>query len=404
MLNKIRRLGYLVWGFIVYRICAVIPPKKNLWIFGSWEGTAYSDNTKFFYEYINREQKNIKAIWLSKDNQTIKKIRDLNFKAYYTNSPLGIWYSARAEYAFTTSFIQNVLNSFTVTKSTKLVNLWHGTPLKVLGKDHDRITTTGEVKKKKQGPITTLKNRLWPALFPFVERPDDYFLTPSPEAYKTLKSAFPGGGHTKHFICPYPRNDAFKNSNNQSKEVKKIIYMPTWRQFKGKPIDLFTYYNFDVIKIDEYLNNNDMKLYLKLHKYSRMSTNIKAAIEESKNIIHLDTCDIYDTINEYDLLITDYSSIYFDYLYTNNPIIFAPFDIDNYLSTDHRFYYDYETVTPGPKAYNWDEVIKYIDEFKKDRYLYSKEREENQKRFNPFNEGPFSEKLYTMITEGKLEE
>lgn len=404
MLNKIKRLGYLLWGFIVYRICAIIPPKKNLWIFGSWEGTAYSDNTKFFYEYINREQKNIKAIWLSKSNETVKKIRDLNFKAYYTNSPLGIWYSARAEYAFTTSFIQNVLNSFTVTKSTKLVNLWHGTPLKVLGKDHDRITTTGEIKKKKQGPVTTLKNRLWPAIFPFVERPDDYFLTSSPEAYKTLKSAFPGGGHTKHFICPYPRNDAFNKSSDRNKIIKKIIYMPTWRQFKGKPIDLFTYYNFDVNKIDEYLNKNSMKLYLKLHKYSRMSTSIKAAIEKSENIIHLDACDIYDTINEYDLLITDYSSIYFDYLYTNNPIIFAPFDIDNYLSTDHRFYYDYESVTPGPKAYNWDQVIEYIDEFKKDQNLYSKEREENQKRFNPFNEGTFSEKLYIMITEGKLEE
>ena len=385
MVKKLKRLFYLILGFILYRICSFIPKKNNRWIFGSWFGRSYSDNTKFFFEYINHKHKNIEAIWLTKDKSTIKKVRSLGYNIYHMHSIKGLWYSARANYVFTTSFIQNVLNPLAITKKTKIINLWHGTPLKVLGKDHNRNTETGNMKKNKLENIS-LKNKIWPTIFPFIERPDDYFMVPSREALKTLSSAFPGNGITKHFISPYPRNDIFsKNEPIENGSIKKIIYMPTWRSHLGSSIDLFSDYGFDTKKMNSFFEKHDFIL------------DLKNSLTSSNRINLIETSDIYDIITDYDLLITDYSSIYFDYLYTNKPIIFTPFDLNDYLANDHKFYYSYDSVTPGPKCNNWTEVMENIDMFISTPEAFLDERKECCHRFNPVKDGSFSELLYEKI-------
>lgn len=403
MIKKIWRLIYLVFGFIVYWLCSIVPVKRNLWIFGSWEGTSYSDNTKFFFEYINKKKHTIKPVWLSKNKNTIKYIKNLSYKAYHTNSLAGIYYASRAEFAFSTSFIQNVMNPLYISKKTKLVNLWHGTPLKVLGDDHNRNTETGKLKKAKHGRIFILKSKLWKILFPFIERKDDYFMSPSPEAMKRLSSAFPGHNKTIHFSCPYPRNEVFLKNNRESSSARKVIYMPTWRSYKGNSIDLFSEYGFDPVSINNFLNKNNITLDLKLHKYSKIDPYIRSEIEKSDKISILEIEDIYNVINQYDLLITDFSSIYFDFLYTQRPIIFAPFDLEEYIENDHKLYYPYDSVTPGPKARNWSEIISLLEKFIINPELHSSERKEIHNTFNPVQSGSFNETLYTKIMEMRLE-
>lgn len=395
MIKRIKRLTYLFKGAIIYTLCAIVPKKRNLWIFGSWFGTSYSDNTRYFFEYIANEKREIDAVWLTKSKTTLEKVRSLGYKAYLLNSPMGIWSSARSKYAFTTSFLQNVLNPIYISKRTKVFNLWHGTPLKVLGKDHNRNTESGKVKDD-EGKKYKLKRKIFRVILPFVERSDDFFLTPSNTALKTLSSAFPGDGITKHFIAPYPRNMEFKK---ESTSKNKIIYMPTWRAYLGSSIDLFSDYGFDVDKISKVLEENNLELHLKLHKYSRIDERVKSSIESSKVIKLIDCGDIYEIINDYDILITDYSSIYFDYLYRDKPIIFTPFDLEDYLKNDHKMYYPYNEVTPGPKAYNWDEVTRAIVDFVDNPNLYKEDRERIHSRFNPIQAGDFNEHLFNKVME-----
>ncbi len=396
MKNNLHRILYLLFGFIVYRLCSLIPKKKSLWIFGSWSGVSYSDNTKYFFEYINKNRQNITPVWLSRDKNIVKQISDMSYRAYNMNSLPGIWYAARSEYVFTTSAVSNVLNPLFITAKSKTFNLWHGTPLKVLGDNHDK-TNSGEKKRSLGNKLFQLKSKLWPILFPFLQSIDDYFMSPSPEALTKLSSAFPGNGKTIHFSNPYPRNDVFKDSIIQP--ISRIIYMPTWRAYLGSSIDLFYDYEFDVERISKFLEANNLHLDLKLHKYSVIKADIRKDIETSKNISILDCPDIYDVINDYDLLITDYSSIYFDYLYTQKPIIFSPFDIESYQNTDHKFYYPYDTVTPGPKAMNWNDVVICIKEFISNPSLFSEERLQIHNTFNPVQDGLFSEQLYFKVME-----
>ena len=107
--------------------------------------------------------------------------------------------------------------------------------------------------------------------------------------------------------------------------------------------------------------------------------------------------DIYPILRYTDVLITDYSSVYFDYLLLNRPIIFAPFDIDEYMKKDREFYDNYNDVTPGPKAKNWDEVLVYIKEAIREPEKYGKDRERICKIFNQYCDSNSSERVYKAI-------
>ena len=120
------------------------------------------------------------------------------------------------------------------------------------------------------------------------------------------------------------------------------------------------------------------------------------SIGDAKHIFLLDCEDIYDVLNQYDMLIADYSSIYFDFLLLNRPIIFAPFDKDDYLGNEREFYFSYDEITPGPKAVSWPEVMDHITTFADVPLWYSEERAHISKRFHK-HEKNSCERLYREI-------
>jgi CDP-glycerol glycerophosphotransferase (TagB/SpsB family) len=107
--------------------------------------------------------------------------------------------------------------------------------------------------------------------------------------------------------------------------------------------------------------------------------------------------DIYTIINNFDLLITDYSSIYIDFLLTKRPIIFAPFDLEEYTRNDRELYFNYNDVTPGPKCQNWDEVLVELKKFISGEDDYKEERQIVNDRFKTFQDGNASERIVEYI-------
>jgi len=97
------------------------------------------------------------------------------------------------------------------------------------------------------------------------------------------------------------------------------------------------------------------------------------------------------------MLITDYSSIYFDYLLLDRPIIFAPFDKKVYIQEDREFYFDYDKVTPGPQAINWNEVMQAIETFTINPKSYTREREIIKNKFHTYQDAQSTERVYKAI-------
>lgn len=177
----------------------------------------------------------------------------------------------------------------------------------------------------------------------------------------------------------------------------EILYVPTFRDNIGSEIDLFTDYNFDINKWQKYLEKNKIVFNIKMHPVNKTSKTILDKLSKSKNIIFLDEIDINDILPSFDILINDYSSIYFDFLLTNKPIVFAPFDYVKYLTKDRELYYDYDEVTPGPKCKDWNEVLKWIEKFNFNSSLYAKEREIIRNRFHKYLDGNSCMRVFEQI-------
>lgn len=102
--------------------------------------------------------------------------------------------------------------------------------------------------------------------------------------------------------------------------------------------------------------------------------------------------DIYPLLPVSDYLITDYSSIYFDYLLLNKEIIFYPFDYTEYVNEDRKLYFDYDEITPGEKVYTFEKLLDTLSIL--NNLDFSKEREQIKNKFWRFQDGDSSSRIY----------
>ena len=367
-ISRVKELIILLYNYALYLLANVIPKDKKLWVFGAWYGDKYADNPKYLFQYVNQYHPSIRAVWLSRNISIVTIVKSFGYESCYVYSRLGLFYSLRAGCAIYCQSLQvDMLPYMNTTKIIK-IQLWHGIPLKKIGYDHKQYSTSK----------LSLKN----TIFPYTLDSHTMMIAASSEDRRNFSSSFKMPLSKIH-VTGYPRNDCIVSGNKKASILPtKILYMPTFRDLKLDEDAIFRQYNFDVRNISETLNRLNAKLFIKLHPAFNIDADLKSEIMNESGIELLSENDIYDTIIEYDILITDYSSIFFDYLLTDNPIIFSPFDLDRYMELNRKLYYAYDEVTPGPKCKNWTHVMEWIEIFLDDRNIYSDERKKVKNRFH----------------------
>lgn len=384
---NINKIILYVINLFLYILSGIYPKDKNLWLFGAWFGQKYSDNSKYLFEYININQPNIRAVWLTSNPEVEREIKKKGFEVYRIYSFKSILLGLRAKYAITSHANFSDLMPFLNNKKVKSIQLWHGAPLKKIGLD-DTIYTT---KVSKDG----LKYRLKTLILPFLKERIDLISAIGEEDKKHFMTAF---ATDKVEILGYPRNDGIFNKRHKDDDKYiTILYLPTFRNNINDNIDLFSDYKFDLSEFDKILTSNNIRLEIKMHPVNRPEKNIYQQIQKSHSIRFLNEIDITDYLYDVDVLITDYSSVYFDFLLNGRPIIFSPFDYDSYLYKDRALYYNYNEVTPGPKCYNWKDILDWILKFKESPSLYKEDREKIRNMFHLYQDSQSSERVYEYI-------
>ncbi len=378
--------------FFVYWFSQLVPKKKKLWVFGAWNGKKYGDNSKYLFEYINLNGTEIRPIWLTQNKQAYDLISSKDYEVYYTYSFKGFLFSMMAEKIFVSVGIKDV-NQYVVNRKD-VIMMWHGsTPIKKIVFD-DTIT------RNKQSLI---ENLIF-TLFPFLGSTHlkGLVISGSFESSRIFKSAF-DANEEQVILTGFPRNDSFFDISqtaplltelNNSK-LTNVIYMPTHRkEGRGELSDLFNC-NFD--ELNQSLESLNSKLFIKLH-YFHLKTHTFKNLSHVYFITDEDIeQDIYTVLNKFDIMITDYSSVHFDYLLTKKPIIFAPFDKEKYIKNDREFYFNYDEVTPGPQANNWKEILVYIEKFIQNPKLYEEERLNVMNRFNQYTDSQNCQRVFSAI-------
>lgn len=387
-MKKIKSIIFYIYNLILYFISYFIPKDEKMWLFGSWGGLRYADQSKYLFEYIVKNHTDIRAIWLTRSQTVYDRLKSEGREVYLLYSISAIWFSMRAKVLFVTQKILGDMHHFNNNKAIFRVQLWHGSSFKKTLKDSHFAKKNIEKQKKK---------KLFKFIIPFYNEQYDLLISGSKEDKLHLSTAFELS-EEKIQIVGYPRNDILF-SKKEENNYKKILYAPTLRRDNNnKVLDVFN--NDDINIIDNTMNKIEAKLYVKLHPLNTPKAHLLESLKKSETIVLMDQdSDIQEAMITCDILITDYSSSWIDYLLTDRPIIFAPFDYDNYLIEDRTFYYDYDETTPGPKVKSWIEATEWIEKFINDSSLYSEERKRIKNRFHTFQDANSCERVYKTIIE-----
>lgn len=396
MQNKFRRLMEKVYHNIVIMVFIILGklPKKNLFFFESFHGKQYSDNPRAIYEYLRDKYPDVQCVWTVKKGfeqpfieQQIPYVRRMGIQWLLTMPRAKYW-------IFNTRMPLWMVK----TKGTTFVQTWHGTPLKHLGLDIENVNMPSTDTKRYRENFVKESKR-W-----------DYLISPNSYSSKIFRQAFSYSG--KILEIGYPRNDILlKSSENRkgtildklgiSKNKKIILYAPTWRdnQFYKKGSYKFNN-NFPFAEILK--ENPEVIILLRTHYL--VVDSIETSQFKGKVIDVSKYPDISDLYLISDLLITDYSSVMFDFAYTKRPMLFYMYDQEEYDEEIRGFYFHPQKELPGPIIQDGASLLKEIKKISKINNwkiptIYEKKYETFLETFCPYIIGNSAEKLISIISQ-----
>ncbi len=317
-----------------------MPINSKKIIFESMWGDHYSCNVRYLYEYIDKNHPEYKCVWSLKDshkpiNGNGIRVRRGSLKYFY--------HLATSKY-----FVNNVNfeDAYVKRKGQIEIQTMHGTPLKVFGLD---IKDEFKTNKSKEDYIR--RNSRWN----YLVVQGDFMAN---KAYQCFKYS------GKILKTGYPRTDLLLKGSKDKEKIKKIkeklnlpldkkviLYTPTWRIKNNFEMKL-NIENMRKKLSDDYI------LLIRLHYFSGDSLEVK----ENDNFVY--NMNKYNSVEELymisDILITDYSSVMFDYSLLKKPMIFFLYDLDEYANNLRGTYVDIEKEAPGIIAYTSEEVINSI--------------------------------------------
>lgn len=375
-----------------------VPRDKHLWLTGKtslwyedFTPPNFFDNSKYFYLYLVNNT-NEKVYWISSSSEEIKLLKSMNLPVVNFKSLKGVIFTLRAKYFFHHYGINQISNILQY--GAIQLDFWHGTPLKKVRYD---------VVPKPTLDFTCFKSKI----IAFLNKGSEEYVSSTSEylSNKILCKAFDvkpdymlNYGYPRTDIIKFSKDEIVEFAKRYSPELisyleitqkyeKVLLYMPTWRD--DDP-DYFSKANIDFKTLNEKLRSLNYVFFLKLHPLTK-SINL----QEYTNIIQIaNDVDIYPFLNFTDFLITDYSSIYFDYLLTDKEIIFIPYDYDNYVK-NRELYFNYDDITPGIKYRTFDDFIINIDSIRK--LDYSDARKKIKDKFITNYNFDACEKIYQKL-------
>lgn len=323
-----------------------IRPDSHIWLFSSTDNSHYNYNSRYLFEYVKENLPEITPLFVINDPELRNSLSSKYGKQYFieTESIQGIRQALSAGVWFTSAGLPAYGTG--LHKKRLIINLWHGVPLKKIALLDPNLKKAARIYFKK--------------IFS-----ENYtcILTTSHELIPLMARSF-AVSEDKIKVWGQPRNDGLFQKND-CREIlgqlfpdlpeytKTVLYAPTFRDY-GQ-VQLFPFKDFDQKQLEAFLDEKNILLFIRTHVAEQGS----AAPYLGKRIRFLgneQAEDVTGILNIFDCLITDYSSIYIDYLLTDKPMIFLPYDRQQYLD-GRGMNFDYDDVTPGPKPETFNDFL-----------------------------------------------
>ena len=370
-----------------------IPVHQKTILFIAYHGKGYLCNPKAIHKYMIQcpNYKDYQFVWALKKGHEVK-IKGAKVIRY--NSLLYFYYLARSKYWIFNCKMPEYLRK---KKNQIYLQTWHGTPLKRLAHDINtqKEATFYRSQMTKEEMVRT---------YDIDRQRYDYFLSPSSFATEKFKSSFQLDSN-QILEVGYPRNDflihvteeeiqELKQKYHLPLDKKVILYAPTWRD-NSYTNEGYTY-NVEVdFRYWQEKLGLDYVVLFKPH-YLIMSQYYYDELSDFLYVMDEDT-DINELYVMSDVLITDYSSVFFDYANLGRPMLFYMYDLDEYKENIRGFYLDVTTDLPGPIFTQENELIHFLKNLDVNDSQYTTLIKQFNKVYNPYQDGKCSKRVVEAI-------
>lgn len=395
--RKIFRKSLNIYRVIRYKIRGIgIKIDSKTVLFSTFDGKSYADSSKAIYLYMQKQEKfkDYNFIWVFKNPENYKFLeQNINTKVVEKGTKEHEKSLQKAKY-----WIANhrAADHQYPKKNQIYLQCWHGTPLKKLGCDLNKtdnaLNTTNELKNKYRTEAKKFTYLVSPSKFA-----TEKFITAFDlKRFKKENSVIEEGYPRNDFLYNYTDKDIEKIKKElgiQDINKKIILYAPTWRDNQHEAGLGYTYKTeVDFDKLQKELGQDYIILF-RAHYFISNSFNF----EKHKGFIY-NVSDV-DDINELyviaDMLITDYSSVFFDYANLKRPIIFYMYDIDMYKNDMRGFYIDLKDL-PGNIIKTEEELIEDIKNVT-NNFKYDERYKKFNEKYNYLDDGNVSKRVITKI-------
>lgn len=333
----------------LYKLMRWAPLDSGTIVFETGQGKQYADSPRAIHEELVRRGDTRRKVWIYHKRLPVT---DQYTTVVKRHSPAFFWYLATAKYWINNHNFPNYIHR---RKQGLYIQTWHGTPLKRMFLDQDNFygRDPGYIDRVKEASAQ------WNAL-----------VSPSPYATEAIRSSYAYEGQV--YELGYPRNDVLRGPHTQKirddlrhrlsipRDQTVVLYAPTFRDDQPTTKGRFAFdWPFDPEEFVQHFGS-DVTLLLRTH----FLVNTKPVIPEAlkSNIIDVSGLpDINELFLASDILVTDYSSSFFDYSVLERSIIFFAYDLENYRDNLRGFYLNYETDLPGPVTTTSNELFAEID-------------------------------------------
>lgn len=364
--------------YIIKILISFLPKDGKKIIFRSFPD--YSGNSLSLYKYIKKNHTEYNCIWLVDDKINYK------YDSAYIKSIKGIYHYLTAKFVVTT---HNDLVSISPENQT-YISLWHGMPLKKICYLGNEYSLMRSIPAKRISTSELTRSLIASS---FNEKANNVYITGQP-------------------VCDNLFNlDVDISSFNIPVDCKKIaFYLPTFREdfnedkVEGRKVssdNIFRLDNFNHKDFLEYLKINKIFLFIKLHPAEEHVIK-DIVLNEYVCFLKSGDIDLYSLLGKTDLLITDYSSVYIDYLLRDKPIAFVIPDEKEYIKSRNGFTLEpYDFWASGEKIHTLEQFYRMMDNFIKGNDSYLNQREIVKNILHTYKDNNNSKRVFDLLIKKK---
>lgn len=370
---------------LVSRLLSALPSRQDVVIYGSMNGNFYGDNARHQFEYNSRVDKKRQHYWMTKSIATRLKLASQGYSVVLMWMPRGVYLSMNARFGFYTDSLGDLaLYPDLINKAVKLIALRHGRSVKRVrfARLGHKISTKEHEERRYEGSLI------------------EHVISTSSFVSKIQEECL-RVGIEKHVVTGYPRNDELIEKKAYSGKTKKILYAPTWRHGRGLT-RFFPWTDFDFDLLKAILEEENFVLHARPHATELYGDEIARIKKEFAGCPHFAILDqkiepdINSVLHEYDVLITDYSALYHDFLLLDRPIIFIPYDYDDF-ATQNGFLYNYFDHLPGVNVQSAQEFYSCIRDVARGADNHQKQRQQLSSLIHEYTDSNSRRRILELI-------